>query len=171
MCREENQEENEISRTRRKKDALALQRIGEKLAALSESRLNRMDLPPDLLEAILTLKAMRSHGARRRQIQYVGALMRNVDVAPIDRALREIEQGDYLQASAFHRIEKWRDRLVTGDDALMDEILETFPDADRQRLGKLVRSARKEIGQESSNRSARHLFRYLQALSAENENQ
>lgn len=160
MC----EEENEKSRTRLKKDAHALQRTGEKLAALSEAQLERMALPADLMEAIFDLKRMRSHGARKRQMQYVGALMRHVDAVPIDQALREIEQGAYLQARTFHRIEAWRDKLVAGDDALMEEILQTFPAADRQRLGQLVRNARKESGTEAPSRAARHLFRYLREM-------
>lgn len=161
------EEAPEKSRTRRKKDAHHLQRIGEKLAALSETQLNRMGLPAELMEALLPLKTLRSHGARRRQMQYVGALMRKIDVAPIERELREIEQGAAIQTRMFHRIEEWRDRLVAGDDTLLDELLDIFPDADRQRLGQLVRSARKEAGKETPNRSARHLFRYLQAVSAD----
>ncbi|MDL2269822.1 DUF615 domain-containing protein [Desulfosarcina sp. OttesenSCG-928-A07] len=163
MC----EQDTEKSRTRLKKDAHHLQRTGEKLAALSEAQLSRMDIPTDLVEAILTLKTMRSHGARRRQMQYVGALMRQVDGEAIDRELKEIEQGAALQTKAFHRLEEWRDRLVTGDDVLMEEILGIFPDADRQRLGQLVRSARKEAGKETPSRPARHLFRYLREISKE----
>nr|WP_083455975.1 ribosome biogenesis factor YjgA [Desulfosarcina cetonica] len=108
---------------------------------------------------------MRSHGARRRQMQYVGTLMRSVDVEPIEQALMDIEQGAYRQTQAFHRLEAWRDRLIDGDDALMAEILEDYPDADRQRLSQLVRNARKERGKEDAPaRSARHLFRYLQGI-------
>lgn len=157
----------EKSRTRLKKDAHNLQRTGEKLAALSDAQLSRMDLPTDLMEAIMTLKTMRSHGARRRQMQYVGALMRQMDGEAIDRELKEIEQGAALQIKTFHHLEQWRDRLVAGDDALVEEILDTFPDADRQRLGQLVRSARKEAGKETPNRPARHLFRYLREISTQ----
>lgn len=158
------QDDFEKSRTRLKKEARALQKIGEKLATLSDDQLGGMDLSKVLMEAIQALRSMKSHGARRRQMQYIGTLMRNEALQPIEQALLEIEQGAYRQARAFHRIEAWRDRLVDGDDALLDEILDTFPHADRQRLGQLVRSARKEKAGNPPTRSSRNLFRYLKQL-------
>jgi ribosome-associated protein len=155
----------EKSRTRLKKEAEALQKTGEKLVPLSDEQLSRMGVPPALMEAVRAARSMKSHGARRRQMQYIGTLMRSMDVTTIEQGLLEIEQGAYRQATEFHRIESWRDRLVDGDDALMDEILGMFADADRQRLGNLVRSARKEKQSGAPPRSARHLFRYLKQLS------
>lgn len=154
----------EKSRTQLKKEATAIQKVGEKLARLSDDQLARMDLPSVLMAAIQAVRPMKSHGARRRQMQYLGTLMRNVDVDPIEKALLEIEQGAYRQAKTFHRIERWRDRLVAGEDAVFENILETFPDADRQRLGQLVRSARKEKEKNAPPKSARNLFRYLKDL-------
>jgi ribosome-associated protein len=90
--------------------------------------------------------------------------MRRVDVEPIEQALLAIEQGAYAQAKAFHRIEAWRDRLVDGDDDVMGDILDAFPDVDRRRLGQLVRSARKEKKKNAPPKSARNLFRYLSTL-------
>lgn len=153
------------SRTRKKKEATALQRIGERLAGLSEEQLQRLQLPDDLLQALLAVKGMQAHGARRRQMQYIGGIMRKVDIEPIEQGLLEIEQGAMAQARAFQRIERWRDRLVAGDDQLMEELLATVPGMDRQRLGQLVRSARKAQEKEgAAKKSARHLFRYLKSM-------
>lgn len=105
-----------------KKEAMALQRIGERLVALSDEQLQRMDLPQMLMAAIEAIRGMTSRGARRRQFQYIGTIMRAVDIEPIEQALLEIEQGAYSQAQAFHQLESWRDRLVAGDDGLMQEI-------------------------------------------------
>jgi ribosome-associated protein len=157
--------DDEKSRTRLKKEAIALQQIGERLIGLSGDQLRRMDLPKELAEAIEAFRGMTSHGARRRQLQYIGAIMRAIDVAPIERALWEIEQGAYQQAQAFHRLESWRDRLVAGDDGLMEEILKAYPRADRQRLGQLVRNARKKTTGKAVPKSTRNLFRYLKTLS------
>ncbi len=156
----------EKSRTRMKKEATALQKIGEKLVLLSDDQLGRMSLPMRLLEAIQTVRSIKSHGARRRQMQYIGSLMRSVDAEPIEQALLAIEQGAYGQAEVFHRVEAWRDQLVDGGDEVFQEILDTFPDADRRRLGQLVRSARKEKGKNAPPKSARNLFRYLKSLAA-----
>jgi ribosome-associated protein len=152
------------SRTRLKKEATALQKTGEKLVMLSDDQLNRMGLPTALLEAIQNVRTIKSHGARRRQMQYIGTLMRSVDAEPIAKALLEIEQGAYRQAKAFHRIETWRDQLVGGNDDAILEIMDAFADADRQRLGQLVRSARKEKEKNAPPKSARNLFRYLKSL-------
>lgn len=157
-------DEYEISRTRLKKEATALQKMGERLILLSDDQLERMALPARLLEAVQTVRKINSHGARRRQMQYIGSLMRSVDAEPIEQALLAIEQGAYGQAKAFHQIEGWRDRLVDGDDACFNDMLQTFPDADRRRLGQLVRSARKEKEKNAPPKSARNLFRYLKSL-------
>lgn len=154
----------EKSRTQLKKEATALQGIGERLVELSDEQLLRMALPQRLMAALEAIRSMTSRGARRRQLQYIGTIMRSVDVAPIEAALMEIEQGAYQQARAFHRLETWRDRLVAGDDGLMEEILDTYPQADRQRLGQLVRSARKKSAAKTHPHAARNLFRYLKTL-------
>ncbi|WP_410290461.1 ribosome biogenesis factor YjgA [Desulfosarcina sp.] len=161
------QDDAEKSRTRLKKEAAALQKIGAKLVTLSDDQLDRMNLPLRLREAIEAVRSMRAHGARRRQMQYIGSVMRSVDVEPIQQALLEIEQGAYLQAREFHCFERWRDQLMAGDETVFEEILENFPHADRQRLGQLVRSARKEYEKEAPPKSARNLFRYLKGLSRE----
>lgn len=158
--------EPEKSRSQLKREATALQQMGTRLAALSSDQLNRMQLPEALMAAIEALWEMTSHGARRRQRQYIGSLMRSLDPAPIEQALVEIEQGAYRQAQAFRRIESWRDRLVDGDDDLMQTILADYPAVDRQRLGQLVRSARREKAQQAPPTSARNLFRYLKAMVA-----
>lgn len=159
-------EDLEKSRTQLKKEATVRQKIGERLVSLSDDQLGRMAVPAELMAAIRDIRPMKSHGARRRQLQYIGTLMRSVDVAPIEQAFLEIEQGAYRQARSFQRLETWRDRLVAGDEELMDELLATFPEADRQRLGQLVRSARKEKAKNAPPKSARNLFRYLKAVSA-----
>ena len=157
------------SRTRLKKEATALQKMGEKLVLLSDDQLNRMDLPTALLQAIQSSRAIRSHGARRRQMQYIGSLMRSVNAEPIEQALLSIDQGNLRQAKAFHRIEAWRDQLVDGNDDAFHEIMDTFADANRQRLGQLVRSARKEKQKNAPPKSARNLLRYLNELAAADE--
>jgi ribosome-associated protein len=156
--------ELEKSRSQQKREATALQQMGIRLAKLSPDQLSRMQLPEALTAAIEALTKMTSHGARRRQRQYIGSLMRGIDTTPIEQALIEIEQGAYRQAQAFRRIESWRDRLVDGDDDLMQTLLSDYPGADRQRLGQLVRSARKEKAQQAPPRSARNLFRYLREI-------
>ena len=110
-------------------------------------------------------KTIKKHGAYRRQMQYIGALMRKIDLDPIKKALEVIEFGDYHKEREFKKIEKCRDELIEGNDALLEEIIVRMPEAERQRLTQLVRNARKEKENNKSPRSSKMLFRYLRQVS------
>ena len=155
-------EKEEKSRSRIKGEMLALQKMGERLVGLSPVLIEKMDLPPDLKEAVFLARGLNKRGARRRQLQYIGSLMRRVNPEPIREALARIDQGQKKEAWAFQQTEQWRDRLIGGDDALIDELMKRFPHTNRQQLRRLTLSARKE--KERSPKAARALFRYLRAL-------
>ncbi len=82
------------SRTQKKNEDRALQRLGEQLVALPPGQLETMELPEELLTAIQSARKIKSHGARRRQLQYIGAIMRHIDPQPIETALARIQAGD-----------------------------------------------------------------------------
>lgn len=142
-----------------------LQALGAALAQLPDSQLKKMRLGERLLQAILEAKAIKSHEARRRQMQYIGRLMREVDAAPIRAQLAEVE-GHSAQANARHRrLEAWRERLVSNDEALTAFAAE-HPGADLQLLRTLIRNARKESGEAKPPRAYRELFRVLKEIAA-----
>ena len=142
-----------------------LQALGAELARLSEAQLESIELPEELREALLEAKHISSHEAKRRQMQYVGRLMRGLDPAPIRVRLGEIE-GSSAQATARHRrLESWRARLLGDDDALT-EFAAAHPGADLQALRTLIRNARKEGGAGKPPRAYRELFRVLKAIDA-----
>ena len=149
------------SRTQRKKADHARKALGEALVALPPDQAAGIDLPAELREAVALVRKTRSHGARRRQIQYIGTLLRRLDVAPIQRALKNIQRGDLEKAQAFKRIETWRNALLNGNDDMIAEILAACPLADRQQLRQLVRNARRDnqVGEGVS--ASRKLFKYL----------
>ena len=149
------------SKTEKKKEALSLQELGEKLLKLSTEQIRDIDLPGEICEAVKFAKTIKSHGARRRQMQYIGTLMRKIDPKPVREAIQNIEEGDYKKALAFKEIEKWRDELITGNKILIEEILKECPDADRRQLVQLIRNAIKETGNNKPPKSSRALFRYL----------
>jgi len=152
------------SRTRQKAADRALQKLGEQLVTLSPEQLERIQMPDELRAAVRSARDMKRHGARRRQLQYIGALMRAIDPAPIQDALDNIRQGDHRKTMAFKRIEGWRDGLRAGDTGLIEDILERCPDASRQRLSQLARNARKEYESGGGIKASRHLFRYLRQI-------
>jgi ribosome-associated protein len=152
------------SRTQKKNEDRALQRLGERLLTLSAEQLAAIDLPEELNQAIHAGRRMKSHGARRRQLQYIGVLMRNVDAAAIRTALERIRGGEVAQARAFKKLEAWRDALREGDETILEEILDQCRNADRQRLIQLMRNARPEVGSDKATKASRMLFRYLREI-------
>jgi len=94
------------SRTQKKNEARALQKLGEQLVALSSEQLKNIDITDDLRNAVIVAGNTKSHGAKRRQSQYIGTLMRDVDPEPIQNALENIRLGDHQKILAFKKIEK-----------------------------------------------------------------
>ncbi len=153
------------SRTQRKIADHARKALGEALVALSAERLAAFDLPEDLRTAVRLARKARAHGARRRQIQYIGTLLRRMDTAPLKNALDNIRRGDIEKAREFRRLEAWRDALQHGDEETVEEILAACPGADRQRLRQLARNARRAMENNSGPSASRKLFRYLRDIS------
>jgi ribosome-associated protein len=152
------------SKSRRKRDMLELQKLGEELLTFSDAALREMGLPEPLFEAIESARRIKAHGGRRRQLQYIGKLMRNLDTVPIRAAIASQQQQETTHTRAFHRLEGLREALIDEPDAALAGIVEEFPAADRQQLRRLARQARTERENHQPPRSARALFRYLREL-------
>jgi len=151
-----------LSKTQKKKEALSLQAMGEQLITLSSEQLKHIDLPENLLNAVTLAKSIKKHGARGRQMQYIGTLMRKHDTTPIQDCLRRIEQGTHRQTEDHQKRERWRDELIAGNDLLIEEILIQLPHGDRKQLTDLVQKARQERAAKNPvPKAARILFRYL----------
>jgi ribosome-associated protein len=152
------------SRTQRKKADRARKALAEILVALAPEQLTAVDLPPEVREAVRLAVRTRQHGARRRQLQYIGTLLRQIDTAPIRSALDNLRRGDLAKARAFQRVEAWRDALRAGQFDLVEEILARCPGADRQQLMQLARNARREMQEGRGASASRRLFRHLQGI-------
>jgi ribosome-associated protein len=152
------------SKTRRKRDMEALQKLGEALLGFDDEALEQLELPEQLLSAIHLARRIRAHGARRRQLQYIGKLMRTIDTAPVEAAIHASIHQDTLHTKDFHLLEELREALISEGDTRLATVLEYFPQADRQHLRKLARQARTERDAKHPPRAARLLFRYLRAL-------
>ena len=156
-----------VSKTKRKQEMTELQALGAKLVELPESQLEAMAMDETLREALLEAKRIRSHEAKRRQLQYIGRLMREVDPAPLRERLEAIA-GHSAQAAAQHRrLEAWRERLLADDGALTTFAAE-FPGADLQAVRTLIRNARKEQKEAKPPRAYRELFRLIKECSGSN---
>lgn len=136
-------QENEVSKTQRKREMHALQSLGEELVRLAPERLARMELPESLHAAILEAQRITQRGALRRQLQYVGRLMRDVDASPIRQQLALLQTGQAQDAAFSRRAQRWRERLLSDDSALA-EFVSAFPGTDVQQLRTSLRNARLE---------------------------
>jgi len=149
-----------VSKTRRKQEMHALQALGVALVELAPGQLDRIELPEPLAAAVREAQRITSHEGRRRQLQYIGKLMRSVDAEPIRAALEEL-QGSAATVRARHRrLEQWRERLL-GDDSALTEFAREHAHADLQALRTLIRNARREIAANSEPHAQRALFRAL----------
>lgn len=159
----QDQEPDAPSKTQRKKAMHQLQETGEALVALSEEQLGRIELPDNLRDAVREARRTRSHEGRRRQMQYVGKLMRQVDAAPIESALAALALGGATDTLMLHRAEAWRARLIAQDEALTQWVAE-HPGCDVQHLRQLIRQARDDAARDVEQRSGRgfrELFRFV----------
>lgn len=152
------------SKSQVKREMQALQALGEQLVELPVGQINKIAMPEELREAVLFAKSLKQHEARRRQLQYIGTLMREADPEPIRKALDEISRGQSLEAELFQELEQLRNGLVDGDESLLEKAFRRFPKADRQRLRQLAINARKERDGNKPPRSSRALFRYLKEV-------
>ncbi|MGQ0524217.1 MAG: ribosome biogenesis factor YjgA [Betaproteobacteria bacterium] len=131
------------SKTQQKKLMLSLQELGAELVALNDTQLASMALPEALRDAVVAAKRMSKFEARRRQLQYIGRLMRAVDPEPIRARLDGWKANSREQTARLHRIERWRERLIADDQAL-GEFIAAYPNVDAQQLRALVRNTQRD---------------------------
>jgi ribosome-associated protein len=153
------------SKSQVKREMLALQSLGEHLVDLSPNQISKIEMPQDLREAVLFARTLQKSEAWRRQMQYIGTLMRDTDPEPIREAVDRISRGEGHDAQLFRELEQWRNGLIDGNDEFLGDIVNHFPDADRKRLRRHALNARKEREGNKPPKASRALFRYLRELS------
>jgi len=149
-----------LSKTRRKREMHELQALGAALVELSAAHLERMALPEELGQAVHEARRIASHEARRRQVQYIGRLMRDIDAGPIRAQLAAVHGGSAQERARHQRLERWRARLLEDDGALT-EFAQSHPEGNLQQLRALIRNARREQAEGRPPRAYRELFRVL----------
>jgi ribosome-associated protein len=149
-----------ISKTKLKAEADALQAIGKKLVDLPKEKLLKLSLPEALYEAVMEAKRITANGAIRRQMQYLGRLMREIDPAPIVDQLHRWEGKHNEENARFHGMERWRTRLLTDAQAV-SEFLMKYPHTDSQQLRTLIRNVQREELANKPPKSSRELFKLI----------
>jgi ribosome-associated protein len=151
------------SKTRLKKASHDLQTLGEAIVALPEDRLESLPMDESLRDAIHEYKRTRSHEGKRRQMQYIGKLMRRADPEPLREAVAAMALGRAKDALALHEAERWRAELIAGDEALT-RFTAAHPGTDLQQLRSLIRAARKDAAatpEQRSGKAYRELFKFV----------
>jgi ribosome-associated protein len=148
------------SKSQLKRDMHALQALGSELVKLRRDQLQRIELPDDLREAVEFAHRVTSHEGRRRHLQYLGKLMRQVDAEAIRAGIARVTGESRAAVAQMHQAERWRDRLL-ADDAALTEFVAQHPRADVQWLRAAIRAARREHAAQQPPKHARELYRRL----------
>ncbi|MGL4472870.1 MAG: ribosome biogenesis factor YjgA [Shewanella sp.] len=151
-----------ISRTGVKRESEASQELGKQLVSLSKSQLAKMDLEERVLDCVLAAKSIKINTeAYRRQLQYIGKVMRTVDPEPIRFAMNNVLNKNNNEAAKQQIFEKLKDRLLSGGDSEIQVLLEQHPQLDRQKLRQLIRQSTKELTKGPESKSVKELIKYL----------
>jgi len=152
-----------VSKSEIKRDAEDLKQLGEKLVNLTKANLTKVPLDDSLKDAIELAQRLQKE-ARRRQLQYIGKLLRSIDAEPIREALEKIENKHNQQQAMLHKLEILRDELVAKGDAALTDLLNEHSSADRQQLRNLIRAAQKEKEQNKPSKAYREIYQILKTL-------
>ncbi|MFP6806903.1 MAG: ribosome biogenesis factor YjgA [Pseudomonadales bacterium] len=169
MTDQEELEDEQPSKSQRKREMHELRDLGEKLVNLSDDQISPI-MQPKILFAIQECRRIKKGNAKKRQISYIGKLLRDIDVDEIKQLIDRYDASSKSHLRQFHQLELWRERLINGDFTALDEISAEFPDLDRQAIKQLIRKASKEredqLKQENSAAPIhfRKLFKFLKAL-------
>jgi len=163
---EETDEMEGLSRTKKKKKAEALQKMGVALVELPENEIKRLAIPQELKDAVLDAQTMTKHGSRRRQLQYIGTLMRDLDPDPIQMAVEQLSLERARAAQKFQEMEAWRDHLVSpgNQNHTPEAFITAFPHTNRQRLGQLIRNVVNAKEDKKKTKASRVLFHYIREI-------
>lgn len=152
-----------LSKTKQKEAMHELRDLGAELVELSVGQLKRINLPEDIFAAVRECQKITAHGARRRQIQYLGKLMRGTDDAPIRAGLALLRGESAHETAKLHRLERLRERLL-ADESVLSEIATASPGVDLQQLRTLRRNALKEHEANKPPKNYRAIFQFLKDL-------
>ncbi|MET1219240.1 MAG: ribosome biogenesis factor YjgA [Glaciecola sp.] len=158
-----------VSKTQLKQQADALQQLGKQLVELPNATLKTFPLDEELAESIaLAQRINRKKDGFRRQLQFIGKLLRQRDTEALEQALASLQTKHKQANAAFHALEQTRDNLIAQGDNAIQALMETHPALDRQRLRQLIRQAKKEAEQNKPPKAYRELFQYLKAHTLQN---
>lgn len=152
------------SKSQRKRDAHEILNLAKTIIGLGDKLFKELALPEPVREAAVLARSITAHGGRKRQIQYMGKLMRGIDLDSIRAQLQAIDERAETSKRLHKQLESWRDRLIDEGDSALADLLVQWPEADRQQLRQLIRNAQRERDRQAPPKSSRALFQYLKSL-------
>ncbi len=149
-----------VSKTELKKESKEIQAFGKKISALSLEEISTFNFPDNISSAIKDCKSIKSNAAKKRQVQYLGKLLREIDLSEAYLRINQINSNSQLEVQKNHKAEIWRDRLIQNKNALT-EFIGLFPNIDRQKIRQLIQNTLKEIKSSNPPKYYRQLFKYI----------
>ncbi|VVM54111.1 hypothetical protein PS623_00914 [Pseudomonas fluorescens] len=156
--------DGEKSKTQIKRELHALVELGERLTTLKPDTLARLPLTDPLRKALADASKHTAHIARKRHMSFVGKLMRDQDTDAILAVIEQLDSSTRQYNERFHGLERWRDRLVDGNDEDLERFVQKYPETDRQQLRSLIRHAQHEKARDKPPAAARKVFKYIREL-------
>ena len=152
-----------ISKTELKKDSKNIQQFGRKISGLSINNIEAFKFPLNIYEAVIGLKNLKSNSAKKRQVQYLGKLLREFDLTHAFLVMKQLEVGSQKEIQRNHIIEGWRDKLLSNNDSIT-EFVDEYPKIDRQSLRQTISNAQKEKKDNKNPKYSRQLFKLIKDI-------
>ena len=158
-----NNQQEEISKTQLKKQSKDITSFGQAITLLNQNQLEQLNLPSDINNAIEDYKKIKSLSAKKRQLLFIGRLLRSTDLHEAFIQYEAVKNHSQLANQQFHLVEQWRDKLIQSPDAIT-EFINQFPKTDVQQLRSLIKNSINEIEKNKPLKSSRSLFKIIQSI-------
>ena len=152
-----------VSKTELKKDSKKIQQFGRKISELTINNIEAFKFPLTIYEAVIGLKNLKSNSAKKRQVQYLGKLLREFDLTHAFLVMKQLEVSSQKEIQRNHIIEGWRDKLLSNNDSIT-EFIDEFPKIDRQSLRQTISNAQREKKDSKGAKYSRQLFKLIKDI-------
>ena len=152
-----------VSKTELKKDSKKIQQFGRKISELTINNIEAFKFPLNIYEAVIGLKNLKSNSAKKRQVQYLGKLLREFDLTHAFLVMKQLEVSSQKEIQRNHIVEGWRDKLLSNNDSIT-EFVDEYPKIDRQSLRQTISNAQKEKKDNKNPKYSRQLFKLIKDI-------
>jgi ribosome-associated protein len=160
---EDLEKDSVVSKTELKKDSKKIQQFGRKISELTINNIEAFKFPLTIYEAVIGLKNLKSNSAKKRQVQYLGKLLREFDLTHAFLVMKQLEVSSQKEIQRNHIIEGWRDKLLSNNDSIT-EFIDEFPKIDRQSLRQTISNAQREKKDSKGAKYSRQLFKLIKDI-------